>query len=188
MPEADPDHLAAVRRADEFRQSRDPRQRFVNAGRRSGNQISGVGRGIGWQLARRDVEILDGEVRPEQLREHRSISAELALQGTRRTAGFENAEFHARLPSPAPGASHPRLPSPDCLAAALPPSSTTRGRVMATESPLAGRHALITGGGTGIGAAAALSLYAEGAALSLLGRRLEPLQAIADSLRGTAVQ
>ncbi len=55
------------------------------------------------------------------------------------------------------------------------------------ESPLAGRHALITGGGTGIGAAAAQHLSAAGAKLSLLGRRLEPLQAIAESHGGIAV-
>src|SRR3954451_18892267 len=52
---------------------------------------------------------------------------------------------------------------------------------MAAETPLAGRHALITGGGTGIGAAAAAHLNAAGAKLSLLGRRLEPLQAVAES-------
>src|SRR5438034_2159115 len=63
-----------------------------------------------------------------------------------------------------------------------------RGNVMAAESPLAGRHALVTGGGTGIGAAAALSLYAAGATLSLLGRRIEPLKAIADGVGGTAIQ
>ena len=55
------------------------------------------------------------------------------------------------------------------------------------ESPLAGRHALITGGGTGIGAAAALHLSAAGAKLSLLGRRLEPLQAIAENHGGIAL-
>ena len=55
------------------------------------------------------------------------------------------------------------------------------------ESPLAGRHALITGGGTGIGAAAAEHLRAAGAKLSLLGRRLEPLQAIAESHGGIAL-
>lgn len=58
---------------------------------------------------------------------------------------------------------------------------------MATEFPLAGRHALITGGGTGIGAAAAANLRAAGAGLSLLGRRIEPLQAVADSCGGTAI-
>jgi NAD(P)-dependent dehydrogenase (short-subunit alcohol dehydrogenase family) len=53
---------------------------------------------------------------------------------------------------------------------------------------LEGRHALITGGGTGIGAAAAEHLNAAGAKLSLLGRRLEPLQAVAASAGGTAIQ
>ena len=55
------------------------------------------------------------------------------------------------------------------------------------ESPLAGRHALITGGGTGIGAAAAEHLHAAGAKMSLLGRRLEPLQAIAERHGGIAL-
>ena len=59
---------------------------------------------------------------------------------------------------------------------------------MASESPLWSRHALITGGGTGIGAAAAARLAAEGATLSLLGRRLEPLLAVARDNGGTAIQ
>ena len=54
-------------------------------------------------------------------------------------------------------------------------------------SRLEGRHALITGGGTGIGAAAAAQLNAEGARLSLLGRRLEPLKAVAEKNGGTAI-
>ena len=53
---------------------------------------------------------------------------------------------------------------------------------------LEGRHALITGGGTGIGAAAAEHLNAAGAKLSLLGRRIEPLKAVAEGLGGTAIQ
>jgi NAD(P)-dependent dehydrogenase (short-subunit alcohol dehydrogenase family) len=53
---------------------------------------------------------------------------------------------------------------------------------------LEGRHALITGGGTGIGAAAAQFLNAEGAKLSLLGRRMEPLNAVAESFGGRAIQ
>ncbi len=53
---------------------------------------------------------------------------------------------------------------------------------------LEGRHALITGGGTGIGAAAAEHLAACGAKLSLLGRRIEPLQAIGEKLGATAIQ
>jgi 3-hydroxybutyrate dehydrogenase len=56
------------------------------------------------------------------------------------------------------------------------------------DKALAGRHALITGGGTGIGAAAAEHLSAAGAKLSLLGRRIEPLRAVTDSHGGTAIQ
>lgn len=44
------------------------------------------------------------------------------------------------------------------------------------------RHAVITGGGSGIGAAIAASLAAEGYRLTLLGRRLQPLQAVAAQL------
>ncbi|HZU52209.1 MAG TPA: SDR family NAD(P)-dependent oxidoreductase [Sphingomicrobium sp.] len=58
---------------------------------------------------------------------------------------------------------------------------------MMTDSPLAGRHALITGGGTGIGAATAKLLAAAGAKLSLLGRRIEPLRTIAATCGGIAV-
>lgn len=50
-----------------------------------------------------------------------------------------------------------------------------------------GRHALITGGGTGIGAATAKALAAEGARVSLLGRRREPLEAMAAEIGGTAL-
>ena len=50
-----------------------------------------------------------------------------------------------------------------------------------------GKHALITGGGTGIGAAAARMLAAEGARVSLLGRRREPLAAVAAETKGTAI-
>ena len=53
---------------------------------------------------------------------------------------------------------------------------------------LEGRHALITGGGTGIGAAAAEHLNDAGAKLSLLGRRVEPIKAVAEAVGGTAIQ
>jgi len=53
---------------------------------------------------------------------------------------------------------------------------------------LEGRHALITGGGTGIGASAAAHLHAAGARVSLTGRRLEPLQETAGRVSGTPIQ
>ncbi|HJZ43753.1 MAG TPA: SDR family oxidoreductase [Hyphomicrobiaceae bacterium] len=52
---------------------------------------------------------------------------------------------------------------------------------------LDGRHALITGGGSGIGAAIAAKLSRAGAAISLAGRRAAPLERIAASLPGTKV-
>ena len=56
------------------------------------------------------------------------------------------------------------------------------------DRPLEGRHALITGGGTGIGAATAEMLHAAGARISLLGRRMEPLLDVARVTNGQAIQ
>lgn len=50
-----------------------------------------------------------------------------------------------------------------------------------------GKHALITGGGTGIGAGIARALAADGAKVSLLGRRREPLEAVAAETGGRAI-
>jgi NAD(P)-dependent dehydrogenase (short-subunit alcohol dehydrogenase family) len=46
---------------------------------------------------------------------------------------------------------------------------------------LAGKHALVTGGGTGIGAVIAVALADAGAEVTICGRRQEPLAAIAKS-------
>ena len=59
-------------------------------------------------------------------------------------------------------------------------SSTTGDR-----RPLAGRHALVTGAVRGIGAACAKELARPGATLTLAGRTLAPLEALAASLAST---
>jgi len=60
--------------------------------------------------------------------------------------------------------------------------------LIAMPNWLEGRHALITGGGTGIGASCATHLNAAGAKVTVLGRRAEPLEFIRNILNGTAVQ
>lgn len=49
---------------------------------------------------------------------------------------------------------------------------------------LAGRHALLTGGGTGIGAAIARRLAADGARVTVVGRRRSPLESVAAEIGG----
>jgi 3-hydroxybutyrate dehydrogenase len=48
-------------------------------------------------------------------------------------------------------------------------------------SVLAGKHALVTGGGTGLGAAIAIALVNAGARVTIVGRRREPLDALASA-------
>lgn len=55
---------------------------------------------------------------------------------------------------------------------------------MGNATRLAGRHAVVTGAARGIGAAIARALAADGARLTLMGRRLEALQALARELPG----
>ena len=51
---------------------------------------------------------------------------------------------------------------------------------------LAGEHALITGGGTGLGLAMAQCFVAAGARVTIVGRRPEPLQAACKELGASA--
>lgn len=50
------------------------------------------------------------------------------------------------------------------------------------KDALRGRHAFVTGGGTGIGLATARALLAQGAAVTIAGRRLEVLQSTAQNM------
>jgi len=57
---------------------------------------------------------------------------------------------------------------------------------MTTSGKFAGRHALITGAGSGIGAAIARALATDGARVTLVGRRKEPLEAVAAEIGAQA--
>jgi NAD(P)-dependent dehydrogenase (short-subunit alcohol dehydrogenase family) len=56
--------------------------------------------------------------------------------------------------------------------------------VMQNTLPLSGKHALVTGGGQGIGAAIARQLVADGAQVTVLGRRFDVVQALAREMPG----
>ncbi|WP_431258355.1 SDR family NAD(P)-dependent oxidoreductase [Roseateles chitinivorans] len=53
---------------------------------------------------------------------------------------------------------------------------------MSNRYPLEGLHAVVTGGGSGIGAAIAQALIADGARVTLMGRRIEKLEEQRDKL------
>ncbi|MCJ8519975.1 3-hydroxybutyrate dehydrogenase [Pseudorhizobium tarimense] len=59
---------------------------------------------------------------------------------------------------------------------------------MEATRKLEGRHVLVTGAGSGIGAAIATALAAAGARVTLAGRRAEPLQALAEQIGTSQVQ
>lgn len=66
------------------------------------------------------------------------------------------------------------------------PSRAGYGWPMTTSSSLfdlSGRHALVTGGGTGLGRAFALALAGAGARVTLAARRSEPLESTAAAIR-----
>ncbi len=56
---------------------------------------------------------------------------------------------------------------------------TAPGSARLTRMTLSGKHALVTGGGTGIGLAIARALAAEGAQVTITGRRLDVLEEVA---------
>ena len=59
---------------------------------------------------------------------------------------------------------------------------------MNDNAPLQGRHALVTGGGRGIGASIARALAARGARVTLLGRTAQTLEALAAEFESTGMQ
>lgn len=58
---------------------------------------------------------------------------------------------------------------------------------MPTDSDITGRVIVITGGGTGLGAAVAERYAAEGAHVVVVGRRAAPIEAVAERLGGFAI-
>src|SRR5205085_2358932 len=103
----------------------------------------------------------------QQVGEHVGIAAISVGKRVWRNAGLEHSNLHSGC---------------------LPPQSASANAEKMEGKWLEGRHALITGGGTGIGASTAAHLHAAGAKVSLLGRRMEPLERTAAIVSGKAIQ
>ena len=109
-----------------------------------------------------------------------SISALTASTGSRRRpiTATRAADAARRRAAAAPIPVRRRSRGPPCCAQAVLPSGENR--------PVHGRVALVSGGGTGIGAAAARRLAASGARVVVMGRRREPVEAVSAEIDGLA--
>jgi NAD(P)-dependent dehydrogenase (short-subunit alcohol dehydrogenase family) len=67
----------------------------------------------------------------------------------------------------------------------VPGSGSAPGSDTAARLPLAGRHAVVTGGARGIGAAIARALVAQGASVTIAGRHADALQAAVAELEAS---
>lgn len=85
----------------------------------------------------------------------------------------------------APTTSSTAAPSPSTGAS---PRTIETASTLHLAGRLDGRVAVVTGGGTGIGAATADSLSALGAGVAVLGRRPEPIADVAERTGGVALQ
>lgn len=68
-----------------------------------------------------------------------------------------------------------------CTADYLPQQWSRKGTAMGTQA-MQGRVVMVTGGGTGIGEAVAERYISEGAQVAIVGRRIEPLTAVAERI------
>src|SRR5439155_20952543 len=67
-----------------------------------------------------------------------------------------------------------------------PRSSLSCGLIIVLSDTLADRIAIVTGAGSGMGAATARLLSSKGLTIALVGRRADALEAVAGELEGTA--
>jgi len=90
---------------------------------------------------------------------------------------------------PRPGGVDGAACTPSLNCAALRHKPRNRGVPRLWDmTDLAGKAVLITGGGSGIGAATATLLRARGAQVAVMGRRIDQLRAVAERIGGIAIQ